>query len=975
MERDVNIIIKNNYNSYFSSSQNNEIDIIDHFIEFFRIYFINNPFIPEKEKTARFYMSLMWEFINNNKEFDERFINAWQTEIQPCLLNKFPPVTKGLHNIHSDMEYLIQLMDELSNKYKKINEMKNAEKKANIKNNTTTEVNQITVDNENNKNLSKLPVSNQVKVDDKTPKFNIDIIEFSKDIDIPKRTKSMINLRLKSDTIASSTTGDSSTLIEDTNLNLNINELTSVENTPKSHITNFEEIFNNNDKESKMEKNKKLPRSRSMCLNNIMSAYYKIEDEKEGINIIHKEKDNSLKFISPDLMLKKIIFDNFLETDTIIVHDFCAQCFSFLNKEIYFKKIFNCYKVYKDSGTSFEKLKNLIDFIGILVIEMFDYYKKIEESDPTLVLIKNFYRELINDLLFITQNEKNIIEEKTGENQENYSDNNDYYSDFFIDKEELIKKNINIDLDFEQNVHKELFYYDPTKNKYFRKNKSLSRKISLQINGINESKVKNQAAEKAKLSPRLKDVTPIIEDEKEDTSMFDLDDFVQVNNENDKEKTKEKKEIKENQKNQENEEVKSDEDSEILQIDSDNEENKQADNIDETIIKILKKANIDKNFFISFAEKQLYNIQHILNLISSEEPDAEIIKAAKGSVNFYDLLSRAKKKLPKHQVTSPSKSRRFTRSTSYYGTTLNRNKANQKDFLKKGYFSVLDWKCEEIGEELLRISKTSLDKINRRELYKAIYMKKEKQTDSPNVMLNISKFNNLTSFVIEDILSYDLAKDRAKIIEKWAQICDYLKDRKDYNDCLAIFSALNNYIITGLKLTFKELKSKTNTLIKTLSKFCTCEGNYKNIREDMKNSLEKGEIVVPYLGMMLRDITFHEENGKYINDNGLINIEKIEKIQILLDENFKYQKVNNIPCLNVNNNIKELGFFNDLFENTEEELEKIAYGLEPEYRLNFCPSKSKRKTKIDKKYFEKFFQPNERNSYVPKYKSSTMVNK
>ena len=143
----------------------------------------------------------------------------------------------------------------------------------------------------------------------------------------------------------------------------------------------------------------------------------------------------------------------------------------------------------------------------------------------------------------------------------------------------------------------------------------------------------------------------------------------------------------------------------------------------------------------------------------------------------------------------------------------------------------------------------------------------------------------------------------------------------------------------------------------------------------MKNSLEKGEIVVPYLGMMLRDITFHEENGKYINDNGLINIEKIEKIQILLDENFKYQKVNNIPCLNVNNNIKELGFFNDLFENTEEELEKIAYGLETEYILNFCPSKSKRKTKIDKKYFEKFFQPNERNSYVPKYKSSTMVNK
>ena len=63
-------------------------------------------------------------------------------------------------------------------------------------------------------------------------------------------------------------------------------------------------------------------------------------------------------------------------------------------------------------------------------------------------------------------------------------------------------------------------------------------------------------------------------------------------------------------------------------------------------------------------------------------------------------------------------------------------------------------------------------------------------------MENIDKFNILTFFIIEDILSYDFAKDRAKIVEKWIKIAEYCKERKDYNDCVAINSALNNYIIT-----------------------------------------------------------------------------------------------------------------------------------------------------------------------------------
>ena len=47
---------------------------------------------------------------------------------------------------------------------------------------------------------------------------------------------------------------------------------------------------------------------------------------------------------------------------------------------------------------------------------------------------------------------------------------------------------------------------------------------------------------------------------------------------------------------------------------------------------------------------------------------------------------------------------------------------------------MIDWKPEERKNQLLAILKTLLNKIHQRELYKAIFLKKEKEVRSPNVV-------------------------------------------------------------------------------------------------------------------------------------------------------------------------------------------------------------------------------------------------
>ena len=154
--------------------------------------------------------------------------------------------------------------------------------------------------------------------------------------------------------------------------------------------------------------------------------------------------------------------------------------------------------------------------------------------------------------------------------------------------------------------------------------------------------------------------------------------------------------------------------------------------------------------------------------------------------------------------------------------------------------------------------------------------------------------------------------------------------------------------ISGLKLTMKEVKTRTKNLFKEISEYCTFEGNYKNLREEIVNCLNFNEFYIPYLGMLLRDISYYEANYEYLIDGNLINFEKIEKLQMTINNFFSFKNITDI----YNKNYKlpdELSFFDNLEIITEDELDILANKLEPKFILGDIQRKRKRLTKNDKK--------------------------
>ena len=363
--------------------------------------------------------------------------------------------------------------------------------------------------------------------------------------------------------------------------------------------------------------------------------------------------------------------------------------------------------------------------------------------------------------------------------------------------------------------------------------------------------------------------------------------------------------------------------------------NKEETNENNNIINNIKDEN-----------EILEEIKYIISLFDYEQPNNDLIINIKSNIYFFRLKfalydSKIKKKVKNIKRTS-SGIRSSLRSSQ---------KLNKKKKFDKKYFSILDWEPSDIGEVLISISKKELIKIERSELYKAVFLKKTKYKTCPNVMACISQFNNLTSFIMEDILSYDFPKLRAKIYEAWVRVAEYLKFRKDHNDCVAIYSALKHYIISGLKLTMKEVKTRTKNLFKEISEYCTFEGNYKNLREEIVNCLNFNEFYIPYLGMLLRDISYYEANYEYIIDGNLINLEKMEKLQNTINNFFSFKNITDIYKKNYEFP-DELSCFNNLEIITEDELDILANKLEPKFILGDIQRKGKRLTKNDKKHFE-----------------------
>jgi len=213
----------------------------------------------------------------------------------------------------------------------------------------------------------------------------------------------------------------------------------------------------------------------------------------------------------------------------------------------------------------------------------------------------------------------------------------------------------------------------------------------------------------------------------------------------------------------------------------------------------------------------------------------------------------------------------------------------------KDYFDVFDWHDTEICKQMTLVTHFILERIKPKELINSQWCKVDKKTSAPNVYKLIERFNKISLWACEEILSYDKSSLRKLVLDKFVNIAHILFKMNNYNDAFSIVTALNSFFIKELKKSWKRVDANSSIpKAKELNEIFSHAKNYAKLREMLDSCL--GMPCVPFLGLFLKDLSYMDESQKYIvskqeQNIHLLNLEKIKNVDVVLKKFEQYQKV------------------------------------------------------------------------------------
>ena len=262
---------------------------------------------------------------------------------------------------------------------------------------------------------------------------------------------------------------------------------------------------------------------------------------------------------------------------------------------------------------------------------------------------------------------------------------------------------------------------------------------------------------------------------------------------------------------------------------------------------------------------------------------------------------------------------------------------------KVRYFYIFNFKKEVIAQYLTCESYQILSDIPETELYNKNFARKDKDIRAPHIKKIFDRYEKLTYFIIEDICSYDNISERVDSIEKWIRIAGVCQELKNYNDLIMLNTLFCHYLLQkNLKKTWAKLSKKSINYLDRINKFCSGAQCYKIIRNEIFKC--KGPYV-PYIGILLKQLTYIEEK-KYIIDNNNINIDKLVELNKTIGKFFEFKKYK--YNFDKSKNLEVLSHANP---KSEDEIENIIKQIEPKLVIHSKKGDKKRLTKTDEMFY------------------------
>ncbi|XP_052454509.1 ras-specific guanine nucleotide-releasing factor RalGPS1 isoform X2 [Carassius gibelio] len=169
-------------------------------------------------------------------------------------------------------------------------------------------------------------------------------------------------------------------------------------------------------------------------------------------------------------------------------------------------------------------------------------------------------------------------------------------------------------------------------------------------------------------------------------------------------------------------------------------------------------------------------------------------------------------------------------------------------------FDVLKVTPEEFASQITLMDAPVFKAIQPEELSSCGWNKKEKHSLAPNVVAITRRFNQVSFWLVREILTAQTLKIRAEILSHFIKIAKKLLELNNLHSMVSVVSALQSAPIFRLSKTWALISRKDKATFEKLDYLTSKEENYARMREYIRSL--KMVPCIPYLGIYLLDMIY-----------------------------------------------------------------------------------------------------------------------
>ncbi|XP_039510918.1 ras-specific guanine nucleotide-releasing factor RalGPS1 isoform X1 [Pimephales promelas] len=169
-------------------------------------------------------------------------------------------------------------------------------------------------------------------------------------------------------------------------------------------------------------------------------------------------------------------------------------------------------------------------------------------------------------------------------------------------------------------------------------------------------------------------------------------------------------------------------------------------------------------------------------------------------------------------------------------------------------FDVLKVTPEEFASQITLMDAPVFKAIQPEELASCGWNKKEKHILAPNVVAFTRRFNQVSFWLVREILTAQTLKIRAEILSHFVKIAKKLLELNNLHSMVSVVSALQSAPIFRLSKTWALINRKDKATFDKLDYLTSKEHNYVRMREYIRSL--KMVSCIPYLGIYLLDLIY-----------------------------------------------------------------------------------------------------------------------